>query len=54
VTHHIYMRHGYGWAHPLEKVADISVVHVSSVRHCYIYPWSTILRCVTNISYLPP
>jgi hypothetical protein len=31
------MRHGYVWAHPLEKVADISVEHHFEVRHRYIY-----------------
>jgi hypothetical protein len=54
VAHHIYMRHGYVWAHPLEKVADISVEHHFEVHHGYIYLWSTILRCAMDMSYLPP
>jgi hypothetical protein len=54
VAHHIYIRQGYKWAHPLEKVADISVAHASLMHHCYIYLWSTILRCATDMSYLPP
>jgi hypothetical protein len=54
VAHHIYMRHGYVWAHPLKKVADISVEHHFEVRYGYIYLWSTILRCATDMPYLPP
>jgi hypothetical protein len=35
VAHHIYMRHGYVWAHPLEKVAE--------------YPWRMCVWCATGI-----